>query len=298
MGDDFWREGFGPMLAETACVLFDDVESLEKQLATRQFAMFIVEPVQSEAGIRIPRPEYLRAAQAACRRTGTIFVLDEVQTGMCRTGPFLAGHRYGAEPDMVILAKALSGGLVPVGAVLMTDAVYQSVYGSLKRAIIHTSTFSENGLSMRAGLASLDVMERERLGERAEAMGGRLRTRLGEALAGYEMVKDVRGVGLLCGIEFQPPRSRALRLAFESFMAIHPAMFGQVVVMSLFRDHSILTQICGNHHLVLKAAPPLTVEESQIDWFAEAVGDVVERMHRSPSFWTEAVGMARRVANI
>ena len=298
MGDDFWREGFGPMLAETACVPFDDVESLEKQLATRQFAMFIVEPVQSEAGIRIPRPEYLRAAQAACRRTGTIFVLDEVQTGMCRTGPFLAGHRYGAEPDMVILAKALSGGLVPVGAVLMTDAVYQSVYGSLKRAIIHTSTFSENGLSMRAGLASLDVIERERLGERAEAMGGRLRTRLGEALAGYEMVKDVRGVGLLCGIEFQPPRSRALRLAFESFMAIHPAMFGQVVVMSLFRDHNILTQICGNHHLVLKAAPPLTVEESQIDRFAEAVGDVVERMHRSPSFWTEAVGMARRVANI
>ena len=298
MGDPFWREGFGTMLSDTASVEFGDIEALERQLSTRQFAMFIVEPVQAEAGIRLPGPEYLRLAQTICRRTGTLFVLDEVQTGMYRTGRFLASQHYGVEADMVVMAKALSGGLVPVGAVLMSEAIYQSVYSSLKRSIIHTSTFGENALSMRAGLATLEVMDEERLGERASAQGEVLRSRLREALSGYEMVKDVRGLGLLCGIEFRAPRSLALRLAFESFMAIHPAMFGQIVVMRLFRDHDMLTQICGNNHLVLKAAPPLIVEDSQIDRFVEATRAVVRQMHETTAFWTEALGLARRVVNI
>ncbi len=116
----------------------------------------------------VPSREYLQAAQALCRRFGTLFVVDEVQTGLYRTGPFLASHHFGIEPDMVVLAKALSGGLIPVSAVLMSDAIYDSVYTSFKRAIVHTSTYSENGLAMRAGLATLDVLEDERLGERAE----------------------------------------------------------------------------------------------------------------------------------
>src|SRR4029079_12874627 len=117
----------------------------------------------------------------------------------------------------------------------------------LQRAIVHTSTYSENSLAMRAGLATLDVLQEENLGERAEVMGDYLRTRLREALGSYEMVKEVRGAGLLNGIEFQSPRSIKLRLAFEAFGKIHPGLFGQVVVMRLFQDHDILTQICGNN---------------------------------------------------
>ena len=154
--------------------------------------------------------EYLQQAQALCRQYGSLFILDEVQTGLYRTGRFLAAQHFGLDPDMVILAKALSGGLVPVGAVLITDDVYNSVYSSLHRAIIHTSTFSENNLAMRAGLATLDVLESERLGARALSMGQYLRQRLQDALAGYEMVKEVRGLGLFCGIEFQAPRQWAL----------------------------------------------------------------------------------------
>src|SRR6202008_204679 len=105
------------------------------------------------AGIRVPPPGYLEGAQAACRKHGTLFVLDEVQTGMFRTGRFLAAHHSNLDPDIVILAKALSGGLIPSGAVLIPDRIYDSVYGSLERAIVHTSTFSENNLAMRAGLA-------------------------------------------------------------------------------------------------------------------------------------------------
>jgi ornithine--oxo-acid transaminase len=295
MGDPFWREGFGPMLAETEAVPFGDLATLEKKLATKQFAAFIVEPIQAEAGIRLPPASYFQKVGELCRRHGTLLVLDEVQTGMHRTGAFLAGQHYQADPDMVILAKALSGGLVPTAAVLLTDEIYASTYGSFKRAIVHTSTFSENGLSMRTALATLEVLDREGLGARAEARGEYLRQRLRTALAGYEMVAEVRGMGLLNGIEFRAPRSVKLRVPYEAFMAIHKGMFGQVVVMRLFRDHGMLTQICGNNFHVLKVAPPLVVEETQIDEFVRAITAVVDLMHNSASFWAEALGLARRV---
>jgi ornithine--oxo-acid transaminase len=298
MSDRFWTEGFGPMLPGMEGIPFGDLETLEEKLASRKFGAFIVEPVQAEAGIRVPAPDYLKSAEALCRRYGSLLVLDEVQTGMYRTGPFLAAHTFGVEPDMVILAKALSGGLIPVGALLTSQAISDSVYSSLKRAIVHTSTFGENGLAMRAGLATLDVLENEQLGVRAARLGGLLRLRLGQVLAPYEMVKEIRGAGLLSGIEFGAPRQLALRLSFEGFRRIHPAMFGQIIVMRLFRDHGILTQICGNDFLVLKAAPPLTVTEPQVEAFVSAVREVVDLAHHSTSFWSEALGLARRAANI
>jgi ornithine--oxo-acid transaminase len=294
MSDAFWREGFGPLLPGAECVPFGSIDALEEKLATRRFAMFIVEPIQSEGGIRVPEPAYLKAAERLCRRSGTLFVLDEVQTGMYRTGPFLAAHRFGVEPDMVVLAKALSGGLIPVGALLTSDAVSDSVYSSLKRSIVHASTFGENGLAMRAGLATLDVLEHDSLGERAATLGEELRRQLTDRLATYEMVKAVRGAGLLSGIEFTAPKQLRLRVAFETFRRIHSGMFGQVLVMRLFRDHGILTQICGNNFLVLKAAPPLVVTEDQIEEFVAAVADVVEMAHTSGAFWSEALGLARR----
>ncbi|HEY6292070.1 MAG TPA: aspartate aminotransferase family protein [Terriglobia bacterium] len=298
MSDAFWREGFGPLLPETEAVPFGNLEPLEWKLRTRKIAAFMVEPIQAEAGIRLPPPEYLQAAQALCRRHGTLFVLDEVQTGMCRTGPFLALQHFDLDPDMVVLAKALSGGLIPVGATLMSDAIYDSVYSSLRRAIVHTSTYSENGLAMRAGLETLRVLEDERLGDRAAAAGASLRVKLSEVLAPYEMVKEVRGRGLLSGIEFQAPKQLRLRIPFEAFMKVHPGMFGQVLVMRMFKDHGILTQVCGNNFRVLKVAPPLVVEDSQLEEFASKVAEVVRLMHTSSSFWTEALGLARRVANI
>jgi ornithine--oxo-acid transaminase len=297
MGEVFWREGFGPMLAETEAVPFGSVEALEARLATRRFAALVLEPVQSEGGVRLPPAGYLETAQALCRRYGTLLVLDEVQTGMYRTGPFLASHHFPVEPDMVVLAKALSGGLIPSGAVLLSDAVYESVYGSLERAIVHTSTFSENGLAMRAGLATLDVLQREGLGERAMALGDYLRERLRQSLTGYEMVKEVRGAGLLNGVEFTAPRKLALRVPFEAFAKIHPGMFGQVLVMRLFRQ-GFLTQICGNNFGVLKVAPPLVVSEQEVDEFVRALADVVEMVHASSTFWSEALGLARRVVNV
>jgi ornithine--oxo-acid transaminase len=297
MGDPFWKNGFGPMLQDTQSIPFNDIQALEKAVSTRRFAAFFVEPLQSESGIRLADPDYFTRAHEICKRHGTLLVIDEVQTGLYRTGRFLCCHRYNADPDIVVVAKALSGGLVPVAATLMTDEIYASVYNSLKRSIVHTSTYSENGLSMRVGLATLEVLEREQLGERAERLGQRLRTDLRAALIGYEMVKDVRGLGLLNGIEFTAPRKLSLRVPFEAFMAIHPGMFGQVIVLHLYRDHGILAQICGNNFLTLKVAPPLVATDAQLDHFIASITEVVDQMHTSSSFWSEALGMARRVVN-
>lgn len=298
MSDAFWREGFGPLLQDTMCVPFGDVAELERTLRGQRCAAFIVEPVQAEAGINVPSPAYLQTAQEMCRAHGCLFILDEVQTGMYRTGTFLAAQQFDLRPDIVVLAKALSGGLMPVSAVLMTDKVYRSVYSSLKRAIVHTSTFSENSLSMRAGLATLEVLETEQLGPRVTRLGEYFRDRLRKELAQFEIVKEVRGLGLLNGIEFQPPKKIMLRTLYEAFHRIHPAMFGQVIVMRMFREKNILTQICGNNFMVLKAAPPLSVREEQLETFVAAIRDVVQLADTSAAFWTEALALARRAVNI
>lgn len=298
MDASFWREGFGELIPDVEFVDFGDAGQLEQALATGRFAALILEPVQGEAGIVPPPPGYLEGAQELCRRHGTVFVLDEVQTGLGRAGAMLAAHHWKLEPDMVILAKALSGGLVPGGAVLMTDAIYESVYPSLRRAIVHTSTFSENGLAMRAGLATLDVIENEGLAERASRLGEAFRERLRDRLAGYEMVREVRGMGFFTGIVFGAPQSMALRLSFEAFSRVHPAMFGQMLVMRLFREHGILTQICGNNFLVLKAAPPLMASEATLTHFVEALGETMETIHSSRSFWTDALRLAARAVRI
>jgi ornithine--oxo-acid transaminase len=200
MSDDFWRDGFGPLLPAVDTVGFGELDELGEQLRTQRYAALILEPIQVEGGARIPSPEYLSQAQALCRRYGTLFVLDEVQTGMYRTGPFLAAQHFGLEPDMVVMAKALSGGFIPVAAVLMSDQVNRSVYSSLKRAIVHASTFGENALAMRAGLATLNVLEAERAGEQAVKTGNLIRSLLSARLSDYEMISDIRGMGMLRGL--------------------------------------------------------------------------------------------------
>jgi ornithine--oxo-acid transaminase len=298
MGECSWRANFGPLLQEVATVPFNDLPALEKQLATRKFAAFFVEPVQGEGGIRLPDADYLQQAQDLCHQYGSLFVADEVQTGLYRTGKFLASHHYGVAPDMVILAKALSGGLVPVAAVLMTEDIYDAVYGSLKRAILHASTFSENALSMRAGLATLDVLAAENLGGRSLHTGEALRQQLQDALQDFEMVEEVRGLGLFNGIVFRAPRQLSLRVAFESCKAIHPGLFGQMLVRRLFNQHDLLTQICGNDFMVLKVAPPLVIDAAERDRIVAAITETVSAVHSSSTFWKDALEIARRAVNL
>ncbi|WP_260706605.1 aspartate aminotransferase family protein [Edaphobacter flagellatus] len=298
MGSDFWRESFGPMLDGTHEVPFGDLSAIEKLLVTKKIAAVILEPIQAEAGILLPPADYLPGVQKLCQKHGALFVLDEVQTGMGRTGTFLAGQRYGVAPDMIVMAKALSGGLVPCASVLMTEEIYKSVFHSLRRAFIHTSTFSENSLAMCAGIATVEVLQNEGLIERANSLGMEFRDQLRTALGPYEMVKEVRGEGMLTGIEFRAPRSLSMRISFEAFKAVHPGLFGQVLVMRMFNDKDILAQICGNNFMVLKVAPPLTVTESQLKYCVESIRSVIETVHSSSVFWVDALNLGRRAMSL
>jgi ornithine--oxo-acid transaminase len=298
MDTPFWTAGFGPGLPATDAVPFGDDDAMARALATEQYAAVVLEPIQAEAGIRMPPPHFLRTVQALCARHGTLLVLDEVQTGLGRTGAFLAAHRFGVEPDMVVLAKALSGGFVPVGAVLMSEAVHASVYRSIDRAFVHASTFGENTLAMRAALTTLAILDDEQLSARAAAVGDGFRATLADAVAPFEMIEEVRGAGLFYGIAFRPPTRLGLRVPFALFDRAHPGLFGQMIVKQLFGRHHILTQICGNDFRVLKVAPPLMVRRESLDRFVAAIRDVLQEVHSSQRFWSDALALAGRALTL
>lgn len=298
MGNAWWRNDFEPLLPEVEPVPFLDPGALEEKLSSRRFAAFIVEPVQSESGVRVPPAgDWVRVAEM-CRRFGTLLVFDEVQTGVCRTGDFLAARTFGVEPDMAILAKALSGGLIPVGAVLMREEISRSVYSGIDRAFLHASTFGENTMAMRAALTVLDILKEENLGEQSKRLGELLRSGVRDLARRYEMVGEVRGMGLMNGIEFRRPESVKLRLLDSGFAKVHPGLFGQMLVRSLFREEGILTQMCGNNYRVVKASPPLTSSDSEIARFLEALERTLERVHSGGGFWSQGLTIAVKALKV
>src|SRR5205814_10487730 len=259
---------FGPLLPGFEKVPWDDLSSLEDKLRSADVALFIVEPVQGK-GVNIPAPGYLEGAQQLCRRYGTLFCVDEVQTGFGRTGRMLALEHWGLEPDLITVAKSLSGGYVPVGALLMSSEVYDGVFDSLPNAVSHGSTFAPNDLAMVAGLATLRELDTAGLVERSARMGEQLLERTRPLVERSPVVKDVRGLGLMWAIEFDEPEggSRTWKLLER----IQPALFAQLVVVPLFRDHRVLSQVAGHGLNVLKALPPLVIDEDDLDWFATAL---------------------------
>ncbi len=295
MSNHWWREGFGPMLRETQGIPFGDIEALRKALATERYAAYIVEPIQGESGVCVPTREYWQEAQRLCEKHGTLLVIDEVQTGIHRTGPFIASHHFGITPDMVILAKALSGGQVPVGALLMRSDVCRSVYSSIDKAFVHASTFSENALAMRAGLATLQVVEQEKLGERSTRLGEMLRAELRKRLSRFEMVREIRGLGLFNAIEFQAPKSLGLKLLFAGFSKAHPGLFGQMIVKTMFEQKKTLCQMAGNNFMAIKSLPPLVITEEQVARYTSALEEVCDQVvNEKTAFWTQGLKIAAK----
>src|SRR6202008_4637295 len=193
--DANFRGGFEPLLPGCTSIPFNDLAALEKALSSRQIAAFIVEPIQGK-GVNIPSDEFLPGAAALCRKYGTLFVADEIQTGMGRTGKFLAVEHWNVETDMVRLAKSLSGGHVPVGALLTRKAIFDRIFDRMDRAVAHGSTFSKNDLAMAAGIATLEVIKHEKLIENAAVRGARIQRAFNDMVARYEVVKQVRDKGL------------------------------------------------------------------------------------------------------
>jgi len=281
-GSDEFREGFGPLLPGCDPVPFGDLESLERELGTGDVAAFIVEPVQGK-GVNLPPNGYLAGAQERCRAAGALFVCDEVQTGLGRTGRFLALEHWDLEPDLICVAKALSGGVVPIGAVLASRAVVDRVFDSMERGVRHGSTFGGNDLAAAAGLATLRVLECEGLVARAERLGALL-LELTKPLADrYEVVREVRGLGLMWAIELGPPRGAARRSVWGLAEHAKPGLFAQLLTVPLFHEHRILCQVAGHGMNVVKALPALVISEEEVRRFAAALEEVVAAAERAPS---------------
>jgi ornithine--oxo-acid transaminase len=281
-GNDEFRDGFGPLLPGARAVPFGDLASVERELERGDVAAVILEPLQGK-GVNLPPPGYLAAVQASCRAAGTLFVCDEVQTGIGRTGRFLALEHWQLEPDIICLAKALSGGLVPIGAVLVSRAAFDAVFDSMERGVRHGSTFGGNDLAAAAGLATLQVIESEGLVENAARLGELLLTLTQPLVERYEIVREVRGLGLIWAIELGPPAGAHRRSVWRAVERAQPGLFAQLITVPLFHRHRILCQVAGHRMNVVKALPALVAGEQDIRDFAAALEDVIAAAERVPS---------------
>jgi ornithine--oxo-acid transaminase len=293
-GNEEFRDGFGPLLPGCESVPFGDVDGLRRELERGDVAAFVIEPVQGK-GVNLPPDGYLAVAQGLCRAAGALLVCDEVQTGIGRTGRFLALEHWGLEPDLICLSKALSGGLVPVGAVLVSRTAFDAVFDGMERAVRHGSTFGGNDLAAAAALATLRVLDDEGLVARAERLGALLLELTSPLAERYEVVSDVRGLGLMWAIEFGPPEGGARRSIWNAAERAQPGIFSQLIVGPLFHEHRVLCQVAGHRMNVVKALPALVVEEDEIRRFAAALEDVVARAERVPrAFLRFSMSMSRR----
>ena len=260
---------------------FGDLAALDRALSGHDVAAFITEPIQGH-GVNIPEPEYLPGALALCRQYGSLLIADEVQTGLGRTGKWWAVEHFGVEPDLLCMAKALSGGLVPVGAVACRSWIFEKVFNRMDRAVVHGSTFGKNNLAMAAGLATLDVLETGGWIDHAARLGHQIVEDLRPLIDRYDCLKDVRGRGMMMALEFGKPESMRLKLAWKMLETANRGLFSQIITVPLFTRHRVLSQVAGYGMNVVKFIPPLILTEDDRRWIVDAVTDVVADAHRVP----------------
>lgn len=292
MGEEIFREGFGPLLPQCSAVPFNDLEALEKALSSQDVAAFIVEPIQGK-GVNVPDDNYLPEVERLCKKYGTLFVADEIQTGIGRTGKFWAIDHWNVKPDMVLMAKALSGGFVPVGGVAMTSKIMDTVFNRMDRAVVHGSTFSKNNMAMAAGLATLEVMRAENLVENSAKVGEDIINSINASAGQYEFLKEARGKGLMIAVEFQAPKSLGLKAAWAMLEAANKGLFCQMVTIPLFKEHRILSQVAGHGMNVVKLLPPLNLTQKDRDWIVNSMDKTIADTHQvTGSIWTLGKNLA------
>ncbi|HIE12222.1 MAG TPA: aspartate aminotransferase family protein [Desulfotomaculum sp.] len=272
-----YQEAFRPLVSECQIVPYDNLAELEQALCSKEAAAFIVEPIQGEGGINVPSPGYLKEAKRICAKYGTLFVVDEIQTGLGRTGKMFACEHEGVEPDILCLAKSLGGGVMPIGAYLATDSAWRRAYGSLDRALLHTSTFGGNAWACAAALATLEVVVGEDLPRQAAEKGEYLLRRLGEIQAISPLLKEVRGRGLLIGLEFAERKGLAYKLSFGLLEKLSEEYLGSLVAGELLNKYRLVTAYTLNNPSVLRLEPPLTVSREQLDYLLGALSEILER---------------------
>ncbi|HTU37024.1 MAG TPA: aspartate aminotransferase family protein [Acidimicrobiales bacterium] len=278
-GGTEFRSGFGPLLPGCEMIPFGDAAALARELRRGDVAALVIEPIQGK-GVNVAPDEFWAEAQSLCRRHKALLVLDEVQAGMGRCGTFFCHEQFGISPDIITLSKALSGGYVPVGAMLCSAAVSDSVFSSMDRAVVHSSTFSANQLAMVAGLATMQAFDEDDILDRVQRTGKAFTKALGPLVEKYEFLHEVRGRGLMIGLVFGEPTTPSLRRRYRVLEAIRPALFSQMVVVPLFHRHRVLTQVAADNMNVIKLLPPLIAGDDEVEYFADALDDVLASAQR------------------
>jgi ornithine--oxo-acid transaminase len=284
-GNAEFTQRFQPLLPGFEHVPFGDLDALEEHLRREDVALFLVEPVQGK-GINLPPDGYLAGAQELCRRHGTLFCVDEVMTGFGRTGRMFAFQHWGLEPDLVTVAKTLSGGYVPSGALLMARSVHEAVFDSMPHAMSHGSTFAPNELAMAAGLATLHELREQRLVEQSARLGERLLELTRPLVDEFDVVRDVRGLGLAWAIEFGEPENSG-RLTYRLIERAQRGLFAQLVAVPLFTKHHILSQVAGHDMAVIRILPPLVVTDADVEEFAAALRSTIKGAQKMPRSLTK-----------
>jgi acetylornithine/succinyldiaminopimelate/putrescine aminotransferase len=277
-----FRSGFGPLLPGADMIPFGEIGALHRELRRGDVAAFVVEPVQGK-GVNLAPDEFWLEAQSLCRRYKALMVLDEVQVGMGRSGTFHCHEQFGITPDIITMSKALSGGYVPVGAMLCSADVSDAVFSSMDRAVVHSSTFSQNQLAMVAGLATLTAFDDEEILDRVRRTGKSFTKALQPLVDRYEFLHEVRGMGLMIGLVFGEPTTPALRRRFRVVEALRSALFSQMIVVPLFHRHRILTQVAADNMNVVKLLPPLIAGDEEVELFTDALEDVLQSAERGSS---------------
>ncbi len=247
------KEGFGPYMPGFIIIPYNDIGALEKALQGPDVAAFMVEPVQGESGVVVPDEGYLSKAFALCKERNVLLICDEVQTGLGRTGKMLASDHENVKPDILILGKALSGGVMPVSAVLARDEIMLTIQPGQ-----HGSTFGGNPLACRVAIAALEVLREENLAENAEELGIIFRDELNKLMSQFSVISTVRGKGLLNAIVIKPTKSG--RTAWDMCVEL--------------KNNGVLAK--PTHGDIIRFAPPLVITREEIYWALERIERVLQ----------------------
>ena len=277
-----FKNGFGELLPGATKIPMGDFIALENELQKGDVAALFLEPIQGK-GVNIASDNFYKKAEELCKKHSALIIADEVQSGFGRTGKWFSYNHWNLNPDIVTVAKALSGGFIPIGAIIYKKWIYDKVFPDMEHAVVHSNTFGRNTLAMAAGLATLKLLEDENVIENAEIRGKQIRDGISAMMDKYEMIGEVRGKGLMIGIEFKEPKSMLLKTGWKMIHKMHDSLFGQMIVIPLMRDHRILTQVAGHGVTTIKLLPPLIIGQEEVDYFLESFETVMKSCHKFPS---------------
>ncbi|MBN1962974.1 MAG: aspartate aminotransferase family protein [Deltaproteobacteria bacterium] len=270
------RRRFGPLIPGVICIPFGNIEALEHVLMNKDIAALIIEPILAEGGVIMPPKGFLTNATALCKANECLIIADEIQCGMGRTGSFLACNRFDFTPDIITLAKALGGGLMPVGAMATRSDIFNRAYGSLRTCLDHTTTFSGGPLAMAAVIATLKVLDDEKLTYNAQEQGTYLKNKLNALRNRHPQIVEIRGTGLMMGVQFADVSHGVFAKLFLGEIGKASAgLFAQYIALRLIEEHHIITQVAANDPSVLKIMPPLAINQQQCDEFIKALDSVL-----------------------